>query len=77
MCVPKFFQISFLFPISGLVFSRPMKLHMSHSQVNGTNAVHNAEFHFCCDVIFGISLAKGVFSKVETSGLKNNSLLGT
>ena len=46
------------------------------SQINATIAVHNAEFHFFCDVVFEISVVKSVFSKVETSGLKDNSLLG-
>ena len=48
---------------------------MNHFRINATNAVHNAEFHFFCDVVFEVSLIKSVFIKVETSGLKNNSLL--
>ena len=49
---------------------------MNHFRINATNAVHNAEFYFFCDVVFEVSLIKSVFIKVETSGLKNNSLLG-
>ena len=47
---------------------------------NVTSAFHNADFHFhffcVCDTVFEISLAKSVFSKVEISGLKNNSWFG-